>query len=39
MDNKKERERAELQKKIRNISDDLRGTVDDWDIKKYVFFY
>ena len=36
MDNKKERERAELHKIIWNIADDLRGTVDGWDVKQYV---
>lgn len=36
MDNKKERERAELHKIIWNIADDLRGTVDGWDFKQYV---
>ena len=36
MDNKKEQERAELQKTIWNIANDLRGSVDGWDFKQYV---
>ena len=36
MDNKKEQERAELQKTIWNIANELRGSVDGWDFKQYV---
>ena len=36
MDNKKELERAELQKSIWNIANALRGAVDGWDFKQYV---
>ncbi len=35
-DNKKEQERAELHRVIRNIANDLRGSVDGWDFKQYV---
>ena len=36
MNNKKEQERAELQKTIWGIANDLRGSVDGWDFKQYV---
>ena len=36
VDNKKERERAELHRTIWNIANDLRGSVDGWDFKQYV---
>ena len=36
MDNKKEQERAELHKTIWKIVNELRGSVDGWDFKKYV---
>lgn len=36
MNNKKEQERAELQKTIWNIANELRGSVDGWDFKQYV---
>ena len=35
-DIKKEQERAELQRAIWSIADDLRGSVDGWDFKHYV---
>ncbi|HIS36392.1 TPA: type I restriction-modification system subunit M [Candidatus Scatousia excrementigallinarum] len=35
-DNKKEQEREELHKAIRNIANGLRGSVDGWDFKQYV---
>ena len=37
MDNKKEMERAELHRAIWQIANDLRGSVDGWDFKQYVF--
>lgn len=36
MDNRKERERAELHRTIWRIANDLRGSVDGWDFKSYV---
>ncbi|MDR1355657.1 MAG: type I restriction-modification system subunit M [Propionibacteriaceae bacterium] len=36
MDNRKERERAELHRTIWAIANDLRGSVDGWDFKQYV---
>lgn len=36
MNNKKEQERAELQKTIWGIANELRGSVDGWDFKQYV---
>ncbi|MCR5540541.1 MAG: type I restriction-modification system subunit M N-terminal domain-containing protein [Ruminococcus sp.] len=36
IDNKKEQERAELHRTIWGIANDLRGSVDGWDFKKYV---
>ena len=36
MNNKKEKERAELHKTIWKIANDLRGSVDGWDFKQYV---
>ena len=36
MDNKQTYERAELQKTIWSIADELRGAVDGWDFKQYV---
>ena len=36
MDNKKEQERAELHRTIWSIANDLRGSVDGWDLKHYV---
>ena len=36
MNNKKEREREELHKTIWKIANELRGSVDGWDFKKYV---
>ena len=36
-ENAGENERAELYKTIWNIATDLRGTVDGWDFKNYVF--
>lgn len=36
MDNKKELERAELQKTIWAMANELRGAVDGWDFKMYV---
>lgn len=35
-DTKKEQERTELHGTIRNIANDLRGSVDGWDFKQYV---
>ena len=35
-DNRKEQERAELQRTIWSIANDLRGSVDGWDFKQYV---
>ena len=35
-DTKKEQERAELHRTIWNIANDLRGSVDGWDLKQYV---
>ena len=35
-DNKKELERAELHRTIWKIADDLRGSVDGWDVKQNV---
>ncbi|GHT81009.1 hypothetical protein AGMMS49960_03780 [Betaproteobacteria bacterium] len=35
--NSKEVERAELHKTIWRIANDLRGSVDGWDFKTYVF--
>ena len=37
MDTKREQERQELYKGIWNIANDLRGQVDGWDFKAYVF--
>ena len=37
IDNKKEQERDELQRTIWNMANDLRGSVDGWDFKQYVF--
>lgn len=37
MDNKKEQERAALHAMIWKIANDLRGSVDGWDFKQYVF--
>ena len=36
LDNKKEQEWAELHRTIWNIANDLRGSVDGWDFKRYV---
>ena len=36
MNNKKEKERAELHKTIWKIANELRGSVDGWDFKQYV---
>jgi type I restriction enzyme M protein len=35
-DSRKEQERAELHRTIWNIANDLRGSVDGWDFKRYV---
>jgi len=35
-DNRKEQERTELHRTIWNIANDLRGSVDGWDFKRYV---
>ena len=37
IDNKKEQERDELHRTIWAIADELRGAVDGWDFKNYVF--
>lgn len=36
IDNKKEKERAELHRTIWGIANDLRGSIDGWDFKQYV---
>lgn len=36
IDNKKEQERDELHRTIWNMANDLRGSVDGWDLKQYV---
>lgn len=36
IDNKKERERAELHRTIWGIADDLRGSVDGWDLPQSI---
>ena len=35
-DNKKEVERAELQRTIWAIADEMRGSMDGWDFKSYI---
>lgn len=37
VDMKKEQERDELHRAIWAIADELRGSVDGWDFKAYVF--
>ena len=37
IDNKKEQEREELHRAIWAIADELRGAVDGWDFKNYVW--
>ena len=37
IDTKKEQERDELHRAIWAIADELRGAVDGWDFKNYVF--
>ena len=36
MNTTKEQERAELHRAIWHIANDLRGSVDGWDVKPYV---
>lgn len=36
-DNKKEQERNELHRTIWAIADEMRGSVDGWDFKSYVY--
>ena len=37
-DNKREQERTELYRTIWALANELRGSVDGWDFKQYVFF-